>query len=275
MLSRQAKRNLIPVWLMLVGCLDKPSQPVQRKDDEKGAAPQPAPTGSFEQAPPERVVTALTRTFLKKRNDDSSKLDVAEKCEIAQGTKLVLQAAPGAAVRQHWAIELQTKLEGCELTSGFLFANHWSQGAKVDSGKSSDLSSSGFVWPTQGRQIRNDAGGSGEYGAPRSSGKGHQGIDIVASVGEEIIAAREGTIIDPAFEASYGNVVDVQHSGGYLSRYAHLTSFAYSHGTYVEQGAKIATSGRTGNASGPTITPHLHFEIRKDGSTLNPLKQLP
>jgi murein DD-endopeptidase MepM/ murein hydrolase activator NlpD len=143
-----------------------------------------------------------------------------------------------------------------------------------DSSSPSGVSSSGFSWPTLGRQIRNDSAGSGYYGAPRMRA-GHQGIDIVASVGEPIFATRGGTIVDPSYEMSYGNVLDVQHSSGYLSRYAHLMSFTYSHGTYVERGAKIATSGRTGNAIGSDVTPHLHFEIRQYGPTLNPLNLLP
>jgi murein DD-endopeptidase MepM/ murein hydrolase activator NlpD len=132
-----------------------------------------------------------------------------------------------------------------------------------------------FSWPTKGRTIRNDSGGSGYFGAPRGSGRGHQGIDIVAGVGEPIYASRAGTIVDPSFEYSYGNVVDVKHEEGYLSRYAHLTAFSYSHGAYVEKGTKIASSGRSGNAAGYGITPHLHFEIRQYGRLLNPSRMLP
>ncbi|MEN9530647.1 MAG: hypothetical protein RI932_2520 [Pseudomonadota bacterium] len=132
-----------------------------------------------------------------------------------------------------------------------------------------------WQWPTRGRTIRNDSGGSGYFNAPRASGRGHQGIDIVAAVGEAVYATRSGTIVDPAWEGAYGKVVDVQHQGGYLSRYAHLSSFTYSHGTYVEKGARIATAGRTGNASGSGITPHLHFEIRRGGRVVNPRSLLP
>jgi len=132
-----------------------------------------------------------------------------------------------------------------------------------------------FQWPTVGRSIRNDAGGSGYFNAPRASGHGHQGIDIVSSVGSPVYAIRSGTIIDPSWEEAYGKVLDVSHAGGFLSRYAHLSSFSYSHGSYVQKGGKIAASGRTGNASGSGITPHLHFEIRQYGRPLNPLNVLP
>jgi murein DD-endopeptidase MepM/ murein hydrolase activator NlpD len=136
-------------------------------------------------------------------------------------------------------------------------------------------SDASWQWPTRGKTIRNDSGGSGYFNAPRASGRGHQGIDIVAAVGEAVYAARAGTIVDPSWEGAYGKVVDVQHEAGYLSRYAHLSSFTYSHGTYVEKGARIAAAGRTGNASGASITPHLHFEIRRGGRVLNPRSLLP
>jgi len=149
------------------------------------------------------------------------------------------------------------------------------QGGLTSPGSSPRNSNSSWQWPTRGRTIRNDSGGSGYFNAPRASGRGHQGIDIVAAVGEAVYASRSGTIVDPAWEGAYGKVVDVRHEGGYLSRYAHLSSFTYSHGTYVEKGARIATAGRTGNASGAGITPHLHFEIRRGGRVLNPRSLLP
>lgn len=132
-----------------------------------------------------------------------------------------------------------------------------------------------WMWPTRSKRIRNDSGGSGYFNAPRASGRGHQGIDIVAAVGEPVMAARAGTIVDPAWEGAYGKVMDLKHQDGYLSRYAHLSAFSYSHGTFVEKGARIAAAGRTGNASGYGITPHLHFEIRRSDRLMNPLSLLP
>lgn len=171
-----------------------------------------------------------------------------------------------------------------ESESFLVYAPHFSRQLKSISGEegrppSSNSSGSssdfGWQWPTRGRTIRNDSGGSGYFNAPRASGRGHQGIDIVSAVGEAVHAARAGTIIDPSWEGAYGKVVDVRHGDDYLSRYAHLSSFSYSHGTYVEKGARIAASGRTGNASGYGITPHLHFEIRRGGRVINPRSLLP
>lgn len=180
------------------------------------------------------------------------------------------------------------QLLGCELLnrdSLLVYAPHFNRLLKPNSpqipsagtttGEIDPDDQSGFVWPTRGRKIRSDAGGDGYFGAPRGWGRSHQGLDIVAAVGEPIYATRAGTIIDPAYEASYGRVLDVRHQGGYSSRYAHLNSFSYSHGAYVGKGERIAASGKSGNASGYLIIPHLHFEIRRDGRLMNPAKLLP
>lgn len=170
-----------------------------------------------------------------------------------------------------------------ENASFLIFSSHFlrdtlpvREAVAVDDSKGGAAADSrSWIWPTRGRKVRNDSAGSGYFNAPRASGRGHQGLDIVAAVGEAVVATRSGTIIDPNWEGSYGRVLDVRHSQGYSSRYAHLSSFSYSHGTYVRQGDRIATAGRTGNASGFGITPHLHFEIRSGSRLQNPLSLLP
>jgi murein DD-endopeptidase MepM/ murein hydrolase activator NlpD len=196
-------------------------------------------------------------------------------------------ATPSATPTSTAALKNPAQLLGCELLNGeslLVFAPHFNRllrtkspvipSVGTSSGEIDSDNQSDFVWPTRGRKIRSDSGGAGYFGAPRVRGS-HQGLDIVAAVGEPIYASRAGTIIDPAYEASYGRVLDVKHQGGYLSRYAHLNSFNYSHGAYVEKGQRIAVSGRSGNASGSGITPHLHFEIRLYGRLMNPSKLLP
>lgn len=196
------------------------------------------------------------------------------------------QQSGGAAQTPAETVKTPAELLSCELLNSdslLVFSPHFSrqkeqrtQSPSPDQVRETDGSDDGsYAWPTRGRKIRNDSGGSGHFNAPRASGRGHQGIDIVAAVGEPIFATRSGSIVDPSYEYSYGKVLDVNHGDGYSSRYAHLTSFSFSHGAYVEKGDKIAAAGRTGNASGPSITPHLHFEIRRNGSVVNPLSKLP
>jgi murein DD-endopeptidase MepM/ murein hydrolase activator NlpD len=68
--------------------------------------------------------------------------------------------------------------------------------------------------------------------------------------------------------SGYGQIVEIHHSNGYVTRYAHNSSNLVSEGQRITQGQKIATVGATGTATGP----HVHFEVLKDGQNLNPIR---
>lgn len=94
----------------------------------------------------------------------------------------------------------------------------------------------------------------------------HTGIDIGAQAGAEVIAADSGTIAVATYSSSYGNYVTIYHSNGDYTLYAHMSSLTVTAGQNVTQGDVIGYVGSTGWASGP----HLHFEIRVNGSTVDP-----
>ncbi len=94
----------------------------------------------------------------------------------------------------------------------------------------------------------------------------HSGIDIGAAAGASIVAADGGTVQLATYSSSYGNYVVVYHSSGLTTLYAHMSSIAVSAGQSVNQGDTIGYVGSTGWATGP----HLHFEIRSNGSTVSP-----
>ena len=98
----------------------------------------------------------------------------------------------------------------------------------------------------------------------------HAGIDIQADMGTLIRAAAKGTVIVNGFERYYGNMVKIEHPGGFTSLYAHNSENLVEVGDVVEAGAVIATVGRTGLASAY----HLHFEIRHEGMAYNPMHLL-
>lgn len=97
--------------------------------------------------------------------------------------------------------------------------------------------------------------------------KMHTGIDISASQGSSIVAANKGTVMMAGWQNGYGYTVVVDHGGGITTLYAHCSKLLVSVGKTVKAGQTIAKVGSTGMSTGP----HLHFEVRKNGSTTNPL----
>ncbi len=100
--------------------------------------------------------------------------------------------------------------------------------------------------------------------------KAHLGIDYAVRRGTPIHAAGSGKVIYAANAGAYGNLVKIRHSGKYETRYAHMKSFrkGIRRGKYVKKGQIIGYVGTTGRSTGP----HLHFELRKNGRAINPLK---
>lgn len=137
-----------------------------------------------------------------------------------------------------------------------------SQAGSSESGGSSGsgVSSSGLIWPVSGPVV------SG-FG-PRW-GRMHEGIDIAVPNGTAVHAAAGGTIIYAGGMGGYGNIVVIDHGNGLATAYAHLSAIWVGGGS-VAQGQAIAASGCTGHCLGP----HLHFEVRVNGSPVDPLGYL-
>lgn len=95
----------------------------------------------------------------------------------------------------------------------------------------------------------------------------HAGIDFNASYGTAIGAAKNGKVIYASTMSGYGNVIIVDHGGGVSSLYAHQSSFAVGLNATVIQGQTIGYVGATGNVTGP----HLHFEVRLNGTPVDPM----
>lgn len=108
--------------------------------------------------------------------------------------------------------------------------------------------------------------------------KNHKGIDIGAtpagSYGDKIVASDAGTVTIASTQKGYGKVIYIDHGNGYSTRYAHLNNYAVNKGDKVEKGQHIGDMGATGG----NYAVHLHFEIRKGETALNPedfLKGIP
>jgi len=100
--------------------------------------------------------------------------------------------------------------------------------------------------------------------------KAHLGVDYAARRGTPIVAAGSGKVIYCSRMGSYGNLVKIRHADGYETRYAHMKSFRRGmyRGKHVKKGQTIGYVGTTGRSTGP----HLHFELRKRGRAINPLR---
>ena len=96
--------------------------------------------------------------------------------------------------------------------------------------------------------------------------KFHSGIDISASSGSTIVAADSGTVLTATYSSSYGNYVVISHGNGTSTLYAHMSKLGCSAGQSVSKGSTIGYVGSTGWSTGP----HCHFEIRINGSLVNP-----
>ena len=94
----------------------------------------------------------------------------------------------------------------------------------------------------------------------------HKGLDFAGTRGTDVLSVASGVVIWAANRASYGKTVEIDHGNGYRTRYAHNESLAVSAGDHVTAGQVIAQMGSTGRASAP----HVHFEVLKNGATINP-----
>lgn len=131
----------------------------------------------------------------------------------------------------------------------------YSGGAKPNAG--------GWVWPCPGFYYISS------YVGPRW-GRTHNGLDIAGGsiYGKPIVAARAGTVIDAGWNSGgYGNYVMINHGDGFITIYGHMSSVAAYNGQSVSAGQVIGYVGNSGRSTGP----HLHFEVRLNGSVEDPL----
>ena len=131
-------------------------------------------------------------------------------------------------------------------------------------------SESGYLWPLPGYYRLSSLFG---YRIHPITGVAHShtGIDIPASGGTPILAAKSGQVVTSAYHYSYGNYVVIDHGNGNSTLYAHMSSRAVSEGQMVTQGQVIGYVGTTGSSTGN----HLHFEVRDNYTRVDPESKFP
>jgi len=96
----------------------------------------------------------------------------------------------------------------------------------------------------------------------------HSGVDLASGYGARVNASMDGVVTYAGWMGGYGKLVVITHKGKYTTRYGHLSRILVKRNRRVRQGQQIGYTGNTGRSTGP----HLHFEVRKNGKPLNPIK---
>lgn len=125
-----------------------------------------------------------------------------------------------------------------------------------------------YIKPISGGRVSSNFG---SRSAPtKGASTNHKGIDWAVPIGTAVVASNAGVVTKAGWGSGYGYVVYIKHADGRETRYGHLSKVLVKAGQTVSQGQRIALSGNTGRSTGP----HLHFEIRINGTAVNPLKYL-
>jgi murein DD-endopeptidase MepM/ murein hydrolase activator NlpD len=207
------------------------------------------------------VVAAETRAVQARAEQVRAVRDqlVASRGELvaARSTKRVglekVRASEREAVSEAQALEQVSASLGAQIQAA--------QAASSYSPPASTPSASGFIWPVNGPVVS-------PFGM--RWGRMHTGIDIGVSYGTPIHAAASGRVIYAGWMDGYGNLVFIDHGRGLSTGYAHQSSIGVSNGQAVTQGQVIGYVGCTGHCFGP----HLHFEVRVNGTPVDPLGYL-
>ena len=96
----------------------------------------------------------------------------------------------------------------------------------------------------------------------------HKGVDFAGKEGADVLAVGDGVVTWSSKRSGYGNLVEINHGNGYVTRYGHNKSNTVEVGETVKKGQQIALIGSTGRSTGP----HVHFEVLRNGKQVNPAK---
>lgn len=132
-----------------------------------------------------------------------------------------------------------------------------------------------FTWPVKGDILAPHSVETLAYDETMGDWRTHAGMDIAATLGTQVVAAAQGTVIDVSFDELMGSTVTIEHQNGLESRYCNLAAKPpVAVGDEVETGSVIGSVGATAAAEGARAS-HLHFELSKGGEAVDPLDYLP
>ncbi len=174
----------------------------------------------------------------------------------AQANALLSQIAADKAVLQQEQVKIDKEMRKAREALDAIIAR------KTAESDEKNHVPGAWRWPAPGyKRI------SSKFGWRSWSNSYHKGIDIAAPMGANIVASKGGKVVTSSFDSGgYGNYVIIDHGGGYMTVYGHLRTRLVSVGQQLNGGQTVGYCGSTGRSNGP----HLHFEIRVNGTAQNP-----
>lgn len=141
------------------------------------------------------------------------------------------------------------------------------QEVKITAKNPDNLANTPSIWPVSGAVTSSFGWRNSPW---ENSSELHQGIDIAANMGIPVVATADGTVTKSGWSGGYGNIVQIDHGNGIETIYGHNSQVLVTVGDKVKKGQFIAHAGSTGRSTGP----HVHYEIRVNGSAVDPFKYL-
>ncbi len=289
---KPGQRLIIPRYEATGSAPPRPAaaQPVPAKPAPQIAAPQTTSGSYVHTIAPGETLMKLSRQYKKTLSEIARANNLAPSTQVKVGDRIVIPglrgqpqhqqvaaAAPAPvaqpqrsaqqpqqqAVQPPWPPAPQT-VASREPTSTARVVSPATENPVAEKGKAETTSSlPGFRWPVRGRVVT-------AFG-PKPSGQQNDGINVAVPEGTPIKAAEDGVVAYAGNELkTYGNLVLIRHSNGYVTAYAHASEILVKRDEPIKRGQVIAKSGQTGNVSAP----QLHFEIRKGSSPVDPMPYL-
>lgn len=223
------------------------------------------------------VANRAKEQLLGKLEEDRSEMEAAHDSLTAEADALTAiiaekqRQAEERARKEQEARDQQARSKQAKAKSNSNVSSSGSSGVSSEASysNSGEVSSKGMTWPAPGHNRISSPFGNRIHPIFGSK-KMHTGIDIAAPMGATIVAATDGVVQHSGGLGGYGNAIIIDHGNGISTLYAHNSSLSVSVGQSVKRGQVIAKAGSTGYSTGP----HLHFEVRKNGSYINPVPWL-
>ena len=214
----------------------------------------------------EELVALRIQTQALERQQAEQTVQIAEQTQARRAAYDALIAERGRledmrADRQSTLASIQVQRREWEDEADALAAQSAQIAAAATSGAPPAGNSSGLIWPVSGPVVS-------PFGI--RWGRLHAGIDIAAPTGAPVVASASGRVTYSGWMDGYGLIVVIQHAGSLATAYAHNSSLAVSTGQTVSQGQRVSSVGCTGHCYGP----HLHFEVRVNGTPVDPMGYL-